>query len=94
MEVLERLVRDGKIAVYEVVQHTSLDRLNDVVTMLLRHQSSTAVCTALRDRIARSPLDQFNELKLSTFMLASRKLRKPSSSAAAALRHVRPLGVN
>ena len=63
MEVLERLVHDGKISVYEVVEQTSLDRLNDVVTMLLRHHSSTEVCTALRDRIARSPLAQFNHLK-------------------------------
>jgi hypothetical protein len=67
VEVLERLVRDGKITVYEVVEQTSLDRLNDVVTMLLRHQSSTEVCTALLDRIARSPLDQFNHLKAIYF---------------------------
>jgi len=67
VEVLERLVHDGKISVYEVVEQTSLDRLNDVVTMLLRHHSSTEVCTALRDRIARSPLAQFNRLKTIYF---------------------------
>jgi hypothetical protein len=63
MGVLERMVCDGKITVYEVVQKTSLDRLDEVVAMLRRHDSAGDLCAALLARIARAPLDQFNQLK-------------------------------
>src|SRR5262249_40762264 len=56
MDVLERMVRDGKITVYEVVQQASLDRLDQVLTMLKRHQPAADICTALLERIARAPL--------------------------------------
>ena len=67
MDVLERMIRDGKIAVYEVVEQAPLDRLDDVVTLLRRHQPTTEVCTALLERIACAPLDQFNQLKTIYF---------------------------
>jgi hypothetical protein len=63
MDVLERMVRDGKITVYEVVQKASLDRLDEVLAMLKRHDPATDLCTALLARIARAPLDQFSQLK-------------------------------
>jgi hypothetical protein len=67
MDVLERMVRDGKITVYEVVQQASLERLDAVLTMLKRHQPVTDICTALLERIARAPLAQFGQLKTVYF---------------------------
>jgi len=67
MDVLERMVRDGKITVYEVVQQASLDRLDQVLTMLKRHQPAADICTALLERIARAPLHQFGQLKTVYF---------------------------
>jgi hypothetical protein len=61
------MVRDRKITVEEVVRHASLDRLGDVVTVLMRYHSSQEVCSARLERIASSPLDQFNRLKAIYF---------------------------
>ena len=67
MDVLERMVRDGRITVYEVVQRASLDRLEEVLAMLKRHQPVADICTALLERIARAPLHQFSQLKTLYF---------------------------
>jgi 16S rRNA C1402 N4-methylase RsmH len=61
------MIRDGKVTASEVVERASLERLDDVLTILKRHRPTTEVCTALLERIARSPLDQFNRLKAVYF---------------------------
>ncbi len=60
MDVLERMIRDGKVTASEVVEQASLERLDDVLTMLIRHLPRKEICDALLGRIARAPLDQFN----------------------------------
>ncbi len=67
MDVLERMIRDGKVTASEIVERASLERLDDVLTMLKRHRPTAEIRTVLLERIARSPLDQFNQLKAIYF---------------------------
>jgi hypothetical protein len=67
MDDLERMIRDGETTVREVVEQASLERLDYLLTMLKRHRPTAEICTALLERIARSPLDQFNQAKAIYF---------------------------
>ncbi len=67
MDDLERMIRDGETTVHEVVEQASLERLDNLLTMLKRHRPAAEICTALLERIAGSPLDQFSQLKAIYF---------------------------
>ena len=60
---LDKMVRAGKMTVNDVVARAPMDKLDETVTMLLRHRAVQEVCAALTERIKRAPLDDFQGLK-------------------------------
>jgi hypothetical protein len=61
--MLEKMLRAGKISSVEVLLQTSIDGLDEALTMLMRHRSAREVCKARMERIAHTPLEEFNQLK-------------------------------
>jgi len=60
---LDGMVRAGKMTVNDVVARAPMDKLDETLTMLLRHRAVPEVSAALTERIKRAPLDDFQELK-------------------------------
>jgi len=60
---MEKIVRAGKVTPAEGLAHAPLDRLDDAMTFLKRYRDPKEVCKAVRERIAKAPLDDFEALK-------------------------------
>jgi hypothetical protein len=66
-EVLEQMLRDGKITAEVVLRATSADRVDGVMEILLRHLPHDEVRTALYERIGGAPLADFEMLRIAYF---------------------------
>jgi hypothetical protein len=58
---------EGSTAI-ELLERTSIDRLEETVKTLKKHRPATEVRDALMKRIACAPLDEFETIKRSLFM--------------------------
>jgi hypothetical protein len=66
-EVLEQMLREGKITAKDVLRNTSADRVDGVMEILLRHLPHDEVRGALYARIDGAPLADFEMLRMAYF---------------------------
>ena len=65
--VLERLLCAGQIVVNDLVKQTPFEDLDEILMVLKRCRPVEEVCAGLMERIASSPLSEFNALKIMYF---------------------------
>jgi hypothetical protein len=63
MKKVKHLLRSGKATVFEMLQHVTLEELDEAVAFLKKHRPQSEVCRALQAILATSPLSEFKTLQ-------------------------------
>jgi hypothetical protein len=84
-QVLERMLREGRITALDVLQRTAAQRVGSVAEMLLRFLPHDEVCRALYERIGSAPLADFEILKTAYIKHCDHTPVSESASARAEL---------
>jgi hypothetical protein len=66
-EVLEHMLREGKISAEDLLRQTAAERVDSVVEVLLRHRSYEEVRRALHERIGGAPRADYLYLRKAYF---------------------------
>ena len=71
-QVLERMLREGKITAEDLLRQTAAERVDGMTEILLRHLPYDEVRGALYERISGAPLADFETLKMAYFKHCAR----------------------